>query len=87
MNRNIGSQIIEYFASNMGNYLSSVREHIVISILALLFAIVIGVPCGYLSIKYKKHERWIITAFQVLRVVPSMAVIILLIPIMGTGTR
>ncbi|MDF2858547.1 MAG: opuCB [Neobacillus sp.] len=85
MNRNIGIQLIDYFANNMGNYLSSVREHIVISLLALFIAIVIGVPCGYLSIKHKKYNKWIVTSFQVLRIIPSLAVLILLMPIMGTG--
>jgi osmoprotectant transport system permease protein len=87
MNNNIGTQIFDYFASNMGNYLSSVQEHIVISFLALLVAILIGVPCGYVSIKYKKSERWIIAVFQVLRIIPSLAILILLIPIMGTGIK
>lgn len=87
MSSNIGVQIIDYFTSNMDAYLISVQEHILISLLALIVAIVIGVPCGYTCVKHKKYERWIISIFQVLRIVPSLAVLILLIPIMGTGVK
>ncbi len=87
MNKNIEIQMIEYFASNMDQYFISLQEHVTISILALLVAVIIGVPCGYLAIKNKRHERIIIIIFQVLRVVPSLAILILLIPVMGTGIR
>lgn len=87
MSSNIGAQIIDYFASNMDAYLISVQEHIWISLLALIAAIVIGVPCGYACVKHKKYERWIVSIFQVLRIVPSLAVLILLMPIMGTGVK
>jgi len=87
LNKNIEIQMIEYFTSNMDHYFISLQEHVTISILALLVAVIIGVPCGYLAIKNKKQERIIIIIFQVLRVVPSLAILILLIPVMGTGIR
>jgi osmoprotectant transport system permease protein len=87
LSSNIGIQIIDYFTSNMDAYLLSVEEHIGISLLALMGAIIIGVPFGYTCAKYKKYERWIVSIFQVLRIVPSLAVLILLIPIMGTGVK
>lgn len=87
LSSNIGIQIIDYFTSNMDAYLVSAREHIGISLLALLVAIIIGVPCGYACVKHKKYERWIVSIFQILRIVPSLAVLILLIPIMGTGVK
>jgi len=84
---NIGVKIIDYFTNNMDSYLVSVNEHIMISLLALVVAIVIGVPCGYACVKYKKYEKLIVSIFQVLRVIPSLAILILLIPIMGTGIK
>lgn len=71
----------------MDAYLTSIGQHIGISILALIIAIVIGVPCGYVSVKYRKYEKFIVYIFQVLRIIPSLAVIILLIPLMGTGIK
>ena len=87
MSNNIGIKIIDYFTSNMDTYLVSVKEHIGISLLALIVAIAIGVPCGYACVKHKKYEKLIVSIFQVLRIVPSLAVLILLIPIMGTGIK
>lgn len=87
MGSNIGVQIIDYFRNNMDAYLTSVREHILISLLALMAAVIIGVPCGYACVKHKKYQRWIVSVFQILRIVPSLAVLILLIPIIGVGIK
>lgn len=87
LSSNIGKQIFDYFANNRAAYMTSVQEHIIISLLALIAAILIGIPFGYASVKYKKYEKWIMSTFQILRIVPSLAVLILLIPIMGTGIR
>ena len=87
LNSNIGMKIIAYFTSNMDTYLVCVKEHIWISLLALAVAIVIGVPCGYACVKHKKYEKLIVSIFQILRIVPSLAILILLIPIMGTGIK
>lgn len=74
-----------YFETNGAEYLLCVKEHFMISVLALLTAFVIGIPLGYLCVCRKKWERWITGAFQVLRIIPSVAILILLIPVMGTG--
>lgn len=87
MNSNIGAQIIDYFTSSIDAYLTSVQQHLMISLLALMVAIVIGVPCGYAAVEHKQYEKWIISIFQALRIVPSLAVLILLIPIMGIGIK
>lgn len=80
-------QIAEYFQQNMSTYLSLVRQHIWISVLSLVVACAIGIPFGYLATKTTKGEKWITSFFQILRIVPSLAVLILLIPIMGTGVK
>lgn len=76
-----------YFSENMGNYLICVRAHVGISFMALLAAAVIGIPLGYICAKNQSWNRWITGCFQVLRIIPSLAVLILLIPVMGTGIK
>lgn len=76
-----------YFSENIGTYLSCVRAHVGISVLALLAAAAMGIPLGYVCVKNKKWRRWITGLFQILRIIPSLAVLILLIPIMGTGIK
>lgn len=80
-------KIIEYFVNNRAQYLLALKEHILISIMALVVAGIIGVLFGYWSVKNIRYEKWINSLFQILRIIPSLAVLILLIPIMGTGIR
>ena len=87
MNDTILTQMLDYLNNNMMRYLTSVQEHIWISLLALLIAIAIGMPSGYIATKYKRADRWLVSVFQILRVIPSLAVLILLIPVLGTGLK
>lgn len=81
------SQMITYFQDNSDSYLSAIWEHISISVVALLLALFLGILTGFLSVRYKRSQKFIFSLFQVLRIIPSLAVLLLLIPIMGTGTR
>ena len=74
-----------YIQANSVQILHQIGDHFAISILALLVAAVIGIPCGYLASGSEKAESIVSAPFQVLRVVPSLAFLILLIPVMGTG--
>ncbi len=87
MNEYILTQMLDYLNQNMTRYLTSVQEHIWISILSLLIAMAIGVPGGFIATKYKRADKWLVSVFQILRVIPSLAVLILLIPILGTGLK
>ncbi|OMF27081.1 ABC transporter permease [Paenibacillus peoriae] len=87
MNDNLWMQLTAYFSNNMHVFLATGKEHIIISLLALLCSASIGIVLGYVTCKYKRTEKWIVSLFQVLRIMPSLAVLLLLIPIMGTGTK
>lgn len=76
-----------YLQNNFPEYLICLREHMGISLLAFILAAVIGIPAGYLCVKQEKMERYITGLFQILRIVPSVAVLILLIPVMGVGIK
>ncbi len=76
-----------YITTHQMQLLRQIGEHFMISLLALLVAAVIGILCGYAASLSSKSERIVSTPFQVLRVVPSLAVLILLIPVMGTGIK
>lgn len=76
-----------YFAENMNTYLLSVQQHLIVSIAALLIASTIGIVGAFFCLKYAKQEKWIAGFFQILRIVPSLAVLLLLLPLMGTGLR
>lgn len=79
--------LTNYFANNAASFVRAIGEHIGISVGSLLIAIFIGVPCGFLCVTLRCGRKWIMGLFQVLRIIPSLAVLILLIPLMGTGVR
>lgn len=74
-----------YFANRLDEYMMNLWEHIGISFSSLFLAVLIGVPLGCLCATYSRGKKWIVRIFQILRIVPSLAVLLLLIPIMGTG--
>jgi osmoprotectant transport system permease protein len=79
--------ILDYFQKDMNNYLQAIGQHLEISVLSLFVAAIIGIPFGILSTKNKVWYRWVTTGFNTLRIVPSLAVLIMLIPIVGTGVK
>lgn len=77
----------EYFVTHTDEILVQVRDHMLISLCALLIAILIGVAAGYFASRSAAVERLLTIPFSVLRVVPSLAILVLLIPVMGAGMR
>ncbi len=78
-------QIIDYFSTNSEQYFQYVWEHVSLSLSALAIALLIGIPLGYISYKNKKLAEFFTSASQFLRIIPSLAVLFILIPIIGTG--
>lgn len=81
------NKCIEYMSTHSADIGRQLADHLLVSMEALLIAAFIGVLCGYLASLNRRSERWIMSAFNVLRVVPSLALLMLLIPVMGVGRR
>lgn len=80
-------KMFDYIQSNGLEIIIQIRDHISISVISILVAAIVGVPLGYFASKSDKSEKIISTPFNVLRVVPSLAILALLIPIMGVGIK
>ena len=78
--------IAEYISTHGTQILSQTATHVAISLFALSVSALIGIPCGYLASGSDRTESFVSAPFEMLRVVPSLALLILLIPVMGTGT-
>ena len=78
--------ILQYFQGNSDRFWGMVGAHVRISLLALGLAILIGVPAGFLCVRCRRVQKLITGLFSLLRVVPSLAILLLMVPIMGTGT-
>lgn len=79
------NDIINYFANNTGTYLEHLLQHLRLSGITLLVAVAIGLPLGYISYKNEKLIEVFTSTSQFLRIIPSLAVLFILIPIIGTG--
>ena len=77
--------IAEYISTHGAQILSQTATHVAISLFALFVSALIGIPCGYLASGSDRTESFVSAPFEMLRVVPSLALLILLIPVMGTG--
>ena len=78
--------ILNYFRENSGRFWGMLAANVQVSILSLGIAVLIGVPAGFLCVRWKKAQKYITGLFSVLRVIPSLAILLLMVPIMGTGT-
>ena len=80
-------EILSYFQSNGSDYLNLLLGHIGISLDSVLLAIAIAIPLGVLIYRYPIGKAIAERFFGLLRIVPSLAILIILIPIMGTGVK
>ena len=81
------SRIIEYFSTHSSEYLTLLGQHLGISLLVVLIAMVIAIPLGIIFARYRRIQIFFERFFGLLRIVPSLAVLIICITIIGTGVR
>jgi osmoprotectant transport system permease protein len=79
------TQMMEYYHQNRAFFWSSLQEHLLLSVEAVCIAIVIGVPLGILCVRKQKTSKVIESIMNTLRVIPSLALMVLCIPIIGIG--
>lgn len=78
-------QIINYFATDSGQYWQDVGQHLLLSAISLAISMVIALPLGYLGSRVKPVATFCTAFAQVLRIIPSLALLFILIPFIGTG--
>ena len=83
--RETWDSIVLYFKNNTDAYFTMVRQHLGISLRVLAISILTGVSMGILCVIFKKQQKWMIGLFQVLRIIPSLAVLVLSIRFLGIG--
>ena len=76
---------LNYVFGNYPYILSLTFEHIKLTFIAVLFAIVIGVPLGILINNYKNLSKGIIGVINLIQAIPSLALLGLFIPLLGIG--
>ncbi|WLV25890.1 ABC transporter permease/substrate-binding protein [Aciduricibacillus chroicocephali] len=65
--------------------LEKILEHIQMSLIALVIAMIIAVPLGLLLTRYKRVAEPVIGVTAILQTIPSLAILAFLIPLFGIG--
>ncbi len=78
--------MIEFLQQNQTELLAKTIEHLSISIMSLLAAILIGVPLGIMLTRTDKTAKVVLSLTSVLQTIPSLAILAMMIPFFGIGT-
>ena len=76
---------LDYLFSNFSEILDLLIEHIKLTSLSVLIAIIIGVPIGILICYIKKIGRPVLAFANIMQAIPSMALLGFTIPFLGIG--
>ena len=81
------TKFIEYIINQKGQIFNLLWQHIQLTLVAILFAIIIGIPIGILVSKNEKLRKYVIGLINIFQAIPSMALLGLLVPILGIGSK
>jgi len=74
-----------FMVSNKGELLSQTVEHIGLTFVSLLIAVIIGIPLGLLATRYEKVSGPLLGAVGVIQTIPSIALLGFMLPLLGIG--
>lgn len=74
------NEFISVFQSRQDMLIETIWEHLQISLLSLVIAIIIAVPLGIILTRYRKVAEPIIGVSAIMQTIPSLAVLAFLIP-------
>ncbi|MFM8284250.1 MAG: glycine betaine ABC transporter substrate-binding protein [Planctomycetaceae bacterium] len=67
--------------------LRATGQHLLLVFVSLAAAIVVGVPAGIVADRRPALGRWILGVVGVIQTIPSMAVLVFMVPLLGLGWR
>ncbi|HKU29590.1 ABC transporter permease [Arthrobacter sp. NyZ413] len=75
---------MEWFLANSGMVFSRAGEHLVLALIPMVLGLFISVPLGQLARRNRALRTIVVTASSLLYTIPSLALFIILPPILGT---
>jgi osmoprotectant transport system permease protein len=77
----------QYFLENQARFWQAMDQHLLLSLTALAISVLVGVPLGIWISRRERVAELVINGFGTLRLVPSLAILFLALPYLGTGFR
>ena len=78
---------MSYLFSHFDEVAMRFGQHLGMTLLALAIALLIALPLGILITRIKRLERPVMAVLGILYTIPSLALLVLLIPIVGLGLK
>ena len=79
------NDILSYYQEHQSEYITAVISHLTISIQVVLTAMLIGIPLGLMCAKIPKISKFISGMVNIMRIIPSLALMVFTIPLIGIG--
>lgn len=80
------NEFINFLALKGNEVISLALEHIELTLYAVLFSILVGVPMGILITRGKKLASFVLALASIVQAIPSLALLGFMIPILGIGS-
>jgi osmoprotectant transport system permease protein len=78
-------RVIQFFQEKPDTYLEAVGTHLRLSALCVLVACAVGIPLGIVCVRSRRLRAFVTGVFATLRIIPSLAVLMLCLPVFGIG--
>jgi osmoprotectant transport system permease protein len=79
--------VYQYFLENQARFWQALGQHLKLSLSALSISVLVGVPLGIWIARQLRAAELVINGFSALRLIPSLAILFLALPYLGTGFR
>lgn len=87
LSKSLGLQIEVQADTLTSRLLRATKEHLILVSIAMLLSVLLAVPIGIAAAKLSRFGRVILGAVGVLQTVPSLALLVVLVPVLGLGER
>jgi len=77
--------VIGWIAAHPKVFVQAANQHIVLSVTALIAAIVLALPLALAITRSERAANAAIAGVNVLRTIPSLALLVIMLPFLGTG--
>lgn len=86
LNNSFGIKLIEVSESRTDRLLVTTKDHLILVGVSLSLAIIIAIPFGILAYRVKRIEQLVLSVVGIMQTVPSLALLVFMIPLFGIGT-
>jgi osmoprotectant transport system permease protein len=77
--------VLAWLADNPRAFEAAVSRHLALSVTALTAALAIALPLAFVLVRWSRWANAAIASVNVLRTIPSLALLVVFLPLLGTG--